>query len=226
MDNILFEATTEFKWNSDIQLNDREKFRFKEVKKYFVKGKLLDIGCRSGELRNFLPKEIQYYGLDFIEDYGQFIDNFYHLDVSKNKIPADDNSFEYVHLGEVLEHISCFMNVFEEIHRILKPNGLIVITVPNNFHLLQAISILHKHNYKKTRLDIEAIKHLDTHIHSLSEYDLLKICQLIGFIPFECDRFYCQLGKYKLPECTIFKVFAKFILFVARKKGNSKSICS
>jgi len=115
-------------------------------------------------------------------------------------------------MGEVLEHISNFFFVFEEMYRILKLNGLLVITIPNNFNIAQAIGIIRYKRYKRKNLDITKVINFDTHIHSFYEPDLLKISQIIGFKPYNCDRFYNFFGKYKLPEWIIFKPLAKFIL--------------
>lgn len=45
-------------------------------------------------------------------------------------IPLKTESFECVVLSEVLEHVRAPQNVMKEVHRVLKPNGKVFITVP------------------------------------------------------------------------------------------------
>lgn len=199
------------------EINDRELARFNKVCRFFKNGRLLDIGCNNGAIRRYLNSGIDYWGLDFVEKHKENIDNFIHADISTEKLQLPDNSFENVHLGEVLEHISNFYHVFEEVHRILKPKGRLVITVPNNFSLPQSVSIIMHKKYLSKNLNINNVKNFDTHIHSFYEPDLLKVSQLIGLKPIYCDRFYNKFYNLKLSEVSIFKPFAKFILWIAEK---------
>ena len=49
-------------------------------------------------------------------------------------IPLRDGSFDLVLLFEVLEHVMKPEVVLEEISRVLKPNGMLFLTVPNRFY--------------------------------------------------------------------------------------------
>lgn len=57
-------------------------------------------------------------------------------DLEKIPLPFDDNYFDEIHAYEVLEHIGTqgdykfFFSQFEDFWRILKPNGLLIGTVP------------------------------------------------------------------------------------------------
>ena len=210
--------TLKFLWKDDSKLVERELVRYKKVASYITSGgKLLDVGCRGGELRKYVNEKLEYYGTDFIEHYKEFVPNFIHHDITSSNFPKQDNCFDYIYLGEILEHISNFFFVFEEMYRILKPNGLLIITVPNNFNAYQALGVVKYKKYKKKCLDIKRVINADTHIHSFYEPDFLKICQMLGFKPVDADRFSNSYKKIKLPEIPLFKPFAKFILYVARK---------
>lgn len=210
--------TLQFTWKEEYKLVQREIVRYQRVAEYFNhSGNLLDVGCRHGEFRRFLRNDIEYYGTDFIEKYSEYVPNFIHCDITKNTLPIESNFFHFIYLGEVLEHISNFFFVFEQMYRILKPDGLLVLTVPNNFHIAQAVGIIRYNRYKSKNLEVARVIKSDTHIHSFYEPDLLKISQMIGFKPYDCDRFYNFFGKYKLPELVIFKPFAKFLLYAVRK---------
>jgi SAM-dependent methyltransferase len=54
------------------------------------------------------------------------------LDVDNKSYPFPNGSFDAVFVGEVLEHLSDPDRFFEEVHRILRKKGTLVITTPNS----------------------------------------------------------------------------------------------
>ncbi|MFH1593969.1 MAG: class I SAM-dependent methyltransferase [Candidatus Omnitrophota bacterium] len=78
----------------------------------------LDIGCGDGYfLRRSKCKER--FGLDRL--WG---------DEVKDKLNFSDNYFDYVTLLAVIEHIGSPQKLISEIARVLKPNGILIITTP------------------------------------------------------------------------------------------------
>lgn len=56
----------------------------------------------------------------------------HHLDVEKDQLPFAENAFDVVTACEILEHLEYFPSLLgNEIHRILRPGGHLMITVPN-----------------------------------------------------------------------------------------------
>lgn len=53
------------------------------------------------------------------------------LDLEDEDFPLEDNSFELVTLLEVIEHIRNKEHVISEIYRVLKPNGILIVTTPD-----------------------------------------------------------------------------------------------
>ncbi|MDT8375796.1 MAG: class I SAM-dependent methyltransferase [Mariprofundaceae bacterium] len=100
-----------------------------------LKGRYLDIGSGTGALirliRESLPdleSSVCDYSDRFMKIPGQKVDI---IDLNDGHLPYDDNSFELVTFTEVAEHLENHRAILREIYRVLKPEGLLVITTPN-----------------------------------------------------------------------------------------------
>ncbi len=81
---------------------------------------VLEIGCGSGELSNYFKN---YIGVDISKKLSKFIVG------DAQKLPIKDNSCDLVLLLDILEHTDDKL-VMNEVYRVLKPNGHVIITVP------------------------------------------------------------------------------------------------
>lgn len=104
---------------------------YRGVKMYssHFSGKMLDFGCGSKPYKSLFDVE-EYIGLD-IEEKGhsharEQIDVYY----DGQAIPFDDETFDGVFSSEVFEHIFNLEDMLNEIHRVTKKKGLLLITVP------------------------------------------------------------------------------------------------
>ena len=117
-------------------------FRNKPLKELenldWKKGKILDLGC--GNCRNLLAfKNLDCYGIDFSENMlieARKFTKKHNFKVklkqaSIEKIPFDDNYFDYVLAIAVLHHLKNLEISLKEIYRVLKPGGKAFITVWN-----------------------------------------------------------------------------------------------
>jgi len=98
--------------------------------------KLLDIGCAYGYYTKFyLNKCKNVYGIDPNEDLIKIAKKRYPKIKFKigsaEKIPFKDNYFDVVLLNDVLEHVNNEEKTLSEIYRVLKENGIIILTVPH-----------------------------------------------------------------------------------------------
>ena len=104
------------------------------LKKYLpAPAKILDVGCGTGEVLDFLS-ELRYEveGIDPSEEALRYCGNK-SLKVKSGTaemISFDNDSFDGVLALDVLEHLADDSVGVKELCRILKPNGLAIITVP------------------------------------------------------------------------------------------------
>lgn len=90
--------------------------------------KVLDIGCGDFFLSRFLP-EYSWTGLDINTDCS---DKIIKHDLSTVPYPLTDASFDAVVCSEVLEHVWEPRAIYSEAHRLLKPNGVFIVSTPNH----------------------------------------------------------------------------------------------
>jgi len=102
--------------------------------------KVLEIGCGSGELSKY---QKNYTGIDISPKSSKFIVG------DAQKLPIKDNSFDLILLLDLLEHTDDKV-VIEEVYRVLKPNGYVIITVPA-FMFLWSQHDIDNHHVKRYR---------------------------------------------------------------------------
>lgn len=110
--------------------------RLELVSKNITGKKILDAGCGEGHLILEMQKhhKADYFGVD-ITDVAlekarkKCKANFTNQDLTK--MSFKDETFDCVTCSEVLEHIYEYRKVLKELKRVLKKNGLLIITFPN-----------------------------------------------------------------------------------------------
>jgi len=97
------------------------------------RGRILDIGSLdvNGSLRQVAPAHFDYVGVDFESGNGVdvILEDPYHL-------PFGDGTFDACISSSCFEHSEFFWLVFDEVMRILRPDGLFYLNAPSNgpFH--------------------------------------------------------------------------------------------
>lgn len=95
-------------------------------------GAVLDVGCGASPWKSLLdPRKTRYTGIDIGDAASTFAyRNKDCLHFDGRHIPFESSTFEAVLCTEVLEHVLDYSTLVSEMHRVLKPGGQIVVTVP------------------------------------------------------------------------------------------------
>jgi 2-polyprenyl-3-methyl-5-hydroxy-6-metoxy-1,4-benzoquinol methylase len=100
-------------------------------------GKLLDVGCGIGTITKELENRgFDIWGIDFSEVGVRRAQEIgvraTVCDVDASGIPFDDEMFDVLWCGDVVEHVFDPIYLLEEAHRVLKKGGEVVMSVPND----------------------------------------------------------------------------------------------
>jgi ubiquinone/menaquinone biosynthesis C-methylase UbiE/uncharacterized protein YbaR (Trm112 family) len=98
-----------------------------------------------------------------------------YLRADAHVLPFEPSLFDCIILTEVIEHVFSPFRVLEEIARVLKPEGFLVLSAPNNL----SVSNLLRHVFKTESRDMDA---------HFSFYDPFALKQLLKLTGFECLR--------------------------------------
>jgi 2-polyprenyl-3-methyl-5-hydroxy-6-metoxy-1,4-benzoquinol methylase len=108
-------------------------------------GRHLDIGCGTGEFLTTLAatSRLECHGVDPHAGYlGEMTQRAPDIPTtlisSDGRLPFDDASFDSVSLLDVLEHVADERVTLSEARRVLRPEGLVVVTVPRH-HLFSLL---------------------------------------------------------------------------------------
>ena len=188
---------------------------------------LLDIGCGDGTLEYFIKNRIsKIYGVDnaikSVKESKKYYFEIKLVDLNKT-IPYKRNFFDVVTCLDVIEHIKDPNKLFKETYRVLKPNGLLLLSTPNIRFSDHIYKLLFQGIFPKTSTDNNSYD--GGHIHFFTFTDIrnlllanrFKIIEYRGIIN-EKERGW----KGKIIEFLIgSKIMREFrspgILFIARK---------
>ncbi len=164
-------------------------------------GIVLDIGSGEGGWikRLKLNSEIQQIiSTDIIDDGAGSIDGvrFYQMDVSRDSLPCEGNTINWVFALEVIEHLTNPRHFVMEAYRSLTENGRLFISTPCNDSLTARLSFLFRGYFPAF---CEHDYQVSGHITPITEIDLRRIAAETGFKQIE---FYYPLPG-RLPKSNI-----------------------
>lgn len=99
-------------------------------------GRLLDIGCSTGDWAAYWRDKGWYCaGVDIDREHVQLARNraidAKYCDLNHDQLPFENQSFDLIFAGEVIEHLIDTDGFISELYRCLRPRGHVLITTPN-----------------------------------------------------------------------------------------------
>lgn len=137
----------------------RKEFIFQNLKKYLrLDDKVIELGAGTGNVARFLKNkgyenisvgEMHINGLKYAESYG--IKDRYLFDLLDSPFKKEFNA---VCMFDVLEHISDDANALNNVHKMLKTNGKLVLTVPSHMWLWNRADAVAGHKIRYTKKNL------------------------------------------------------------------------
>ena len=198
---------------------DAEKLRRDATVSMVDRGRILEIGCAAGLMTENLAKKGELYATDISINYLKKVRNrvpgitLVRLDA--HKLPFDDLFFDYVLMTDVLEHVLVPCRVLEEVHRVLRPEGKLVLGVPNILNFSNIFK--HLRGFKPNKL----LQYADAHI---SFYDPAGLFQLLAANRFEVKKYQpiypFSIARNIMPQAALKfldKLFGRLAFYFSRE---------
>jgi len=184
----------------EIRRRYQQVFRLFPVKK---RHSILEIGSGGGfaieQLKNiqplFFPMDIPSVNLNTMRSNAPF--SIYPASADAYQLPFKSASFDLVLLLEVIEHLENPQIVLEEVHRVLKQHGKIIVSVPYKEKITYQICI-HCNQPTPTH----------SHLHSFDKNKLAKSLSSTGFMPLKIVK-----NCNKIPNRLHFNLIARKLPF-------------
>jgi len=122
----------------------------KNSKDLLIMKNILDLGCGNRKMKGAV-------GIDINPDTEADVIH----DLNQYPYPFEDSTFDEIYADNVIEHLDNVLKVMEELHRISKPGGNIIIKVPYFRSKYASIDPTHRHFFT-----VESFSYFDPdHIH-------------------------------------------------------------
>ena len=108
--------------------------------------RILDIGCGDGSFIAKFRDRCKVFGVDISAKAIKLAEkagvNSYRLDVSTERLPFEDECFDLVYMGDVIEHLINPDFAITEVARVMKPSGFLILSTPNLASWLNRLLLL------------------------------------------------------------------------------------
>jgi 2-polyprenyl-3-methyl-5-hydroxy-6-metoxy-1,4-benzoquinol methylase len=166
--------------------------RLKRLENCRERGSILDVGCGEGTFLQVAKKNDWTINGTELSAYGaKYATNLLGVEIFCGELydaKFPENSFDVITMWHVLEHVTDPKGYLTEIKRILKPDGLLIIAVPNVNDLLMRIAY---RIVKRRRIKLFLRGEKEVHLYHFSPKTIKAYLDTTGF---ECMRLRPDFG--------------------------------
>ena len=161
--------------------------RYEKLAKHFKGGNFIDVGCLNSPLSVMMKKkfpESNVYSLDHADE---VVAHFQKKSPEVNyvcsdcyKMPFEDNFFDYVVAGELLEHLDNPERFIDEAKRILKPGGWFALSTPNEERYREQGGLMHVNMFTITEMEFILLRKKFKNIRVIP-YNVLHVKMMLAW---------------------------------------------
>lgn len=175
--------------------------------------KILDIGCAGGEMGKVLKKmgkAKEVVGIEICKGIAlkaqEQLDKVICGDVEKINLPFEEGYFDYIIMGDVIEHLIDPWSALRKISRFLSTRGYLIASIPNisYWRIIKDLVLFDKWEYQKAGILDKA------HLRFFTKRSMVEMMKEAGF-EVRSIRARRSLGtKAKLFDLVTLGIFRKF----------------
>jgi SAM-dependent methyltransferase len=170
-------------------MKDRYEFILNHVSESEPGARILEVGAEPYQLPvAYQQLGYEVVGLDLDPDRGSSVIENNNLDIRQadinhDRFPLEDDSFDIVVFSEVFEHLFRPVHALNEIHRVLRPEGELLLTTPNLYRLGNIVRFLSGDGFDDAFGQwekLERIGHMG-HVRQYSRPQVVEFLEKTGF---------------------------------------------
>jgi SAM-dependent methyltransferase len=185
---------------------------------YFSKdGPVLECGPIFGSFTEYLQKHgfTDIHVLDFV-NLLRFPDpkklTFHEIDFNMELIPYNNSFFNGAAAWGIGEHLENPFHFIREVHRVLKPSGIFLFSVPNVFHIVSRLLFLKKGMFPRWN---ESNNHISILPRGVFEKTVLRYFDLVDtrYVKPSVELRFFRRFSYPANQC-----FGNYVVYVLRAR--------
>lgn len=199
-----------------------------EKNKIVELGRMIDVGSGRGStplfFKNFFREVYAADQDNYLAEEVKKSVEFSKIDLNFEKLPYPDSYFDLVTALQVIEHLENPFHVMNEAHRMLRPGGFFIISIPNPFQITSRLKFFFGGNIDRYTLDNNHLLFMTKNVFKktyLAKFDLVETIYQKGDIPL-WGRLGAIFGKRRvgkhqkiLPPS---ELFSRGTAYILRKK--------